>query len=98
MKDAAIEKITASAIGANRKPETPLNSNRGNQTSMMQSVDTKVATTIWLAASMIANSIGLPISRWVSIFSIITVASSTRMPTASARPPRVMMLIVCPTR
>ena len=28
------------------------------------------------------------------MFSISTVASSTRMPTASARPPRVMMLIV----
>jgi hypothetical protein len=31
------------------------------------------------------------------MFSIVTVASSTRMPTASARPPRVMMLIVCPS-
>ena len=30
------------------------------------------------------------------MFSIVTVASSTRMPTASARPPRVMMLIVSP--
>ena len=31
------------------------------------------------------------------MFSIITVASSTRMPTASARPPSVMMLIVWPS-
>ena len=31
------------------------------------------------------------------MFSIATVASSTRMPTASARPPRVMMLIVSPS-
>ena len=30
------------------------------------------------------------------MFSIATVASSTRMPMASARPPSVMMLIVCP--
>ena len=30
------------------------------------------------------------------MFSIATVASSTRMPTASARPPSVMMLTVCP--
>ena len=30
------------------------------------------------------------------MFSISTVASSTRMPTASARPPSVMMLIVSP--
>ena len=31
------------------------------------------------------------------MFSISTVASSTRMPTASARPPSVMMLIVSPS-
>ena len=31
------------------------------------------------------------------MFSISTVASSTRMPTASARPPRVMMLMVSPS-
>ena len=31
------------------------------------------------------------------MFSIATVASSTRMPTASARPPSVMMLIVSPS-
>ena len=30
------------------------------------------------------------------MFSISTVASSTRMPTASASPPRVMMLMVSP--
>ncbi len=32
------------------------------------------------------------------MFSIVTVASSTRMPTASARPPSVMMLMVCPRK
>ena len=31
------------------------------------------------------------------MFSMVTVASSTRMPTASARPPSVMRLIVCPS-
>ena len=31
------------------------------------------------------------------MFSMVTVASSTRMPTASARPPRVMMLSVWPS-
>ena len=30
------------------------------------------------------------------MFSMVAVASSTRMPTASARPPMVMMLIVSP--
>jgi hypothetical protein len=32
------------------------------------------------------------------MFSMVTVASSTRMPTASARPPRVMMLMVSPRK
>ena len=32
------------------------------------------------------------------MFSIVTVASSTRMPTASASPPSVMTLIVSPSR
>ena len=31
------------------------------------------------------------------MFSIVTVASSTRMPTASARPPSVMTLMVSPS-
>ena len=34
--------------------------------------------------------------RWM--FSISTVASSTRMPTANARPPRVIMLMVWPLK
>ena len=38
----------------------------------------------------------LPRARCVWMFSIVTVASSTRMPTESARPPRVMILTVCP--
>ena len=32
------------------------------------------------------------------MFSMVTVASSTRMPTARARPPRVMMLMVSPRK
>ena len=32
------------------------------------------------------------------MFSMVTVASSTRMPTASARPPSVMVLMVSPSR
>ncbi len=65
----------------------------------MHKVETNVGTTIWFAASMIACSRVFPdspCSRWALMFSIITVASSTSTPTASARPPRVMTLIVCP--
>ena len=39
----------------------------------------------------------LPCSRCQLMFSMVTVASSTRMPTASARPPSVMMLRVSPS-
>ena len=48
------------------------------------------------APSKIACSTSLPISRLRLMFSISTVASSTKMPTASARPPSVMMLMVWP--
>ena len=41
--------------------------------------------------------ISLPSAMLRLMFSISTVASSTRMPTASASPPRVMMLIVSPS-
>ena len=63
----------------------------------MQSIDTVAGTTICMAPSRIAGSISLPCSRCQLMFSIVTVASSTRMPTASAKPPSVMTLIVSPS-
>jgi hypothetical protein len=98
MKEAIIAKMMASASGRNRYPETPDNWNSGNQTIQMQSVETKVGITIWFAASMMAGCNSAPVAKCVSMFSIITVASSTRMPTARARPPSVMTLMVSPTR
>jgi len=64
----------------------------------MQSVDTSAGTAICWAPSRMACTIGLPMSRLRLTFSISTVASSTRMPTARASPPSVMMLIVSPSR
>ncbi len=49
-----------------------------------------------LQASTTARARETPGSIWVWMFSISTVASSTRTPTASARPPSVMMLMVWP--
>ena len=98
MNEAIIAKMMASARGRNRYPATPDNWNRGSQTMQMHSVETKVGITIWFAASMIAGFSSKPVARCASMFSIITVASSTRMPTASARPPRVMTLMVCPAQ
>ena len=76
---------------------TPLRKNIGTNTMQILSVETKAGTAICAAPSRIACSISLPSSRLRLIFSISTVASSTRIPTASARPPSVMMLIVSPS-
>ena len=63
----------------------------------MHSSDTVAGTTICSAPSRIAVSTSLPCSRCQLMFSIVTVASSTRMPTASANPPSVITLIVSPS-
>src|ERR1700757_838785 len=92
-----IANMTASAMGTNRKRATPSRKNIGTNTMQMQSSDTKAGVTICSAPSMMAGSTSLPCSRCQLMFSIVTVASSTRMPTASARPPSVMMLSVSPS-
>jgi hypothetical protein len=69
----------------------------GTNTMQMASVETSAGVAICAAPSRMACSISLPDSRLRLMFSISTVASSTRMPTASARPPRVMMLMVSPS-
>ena len=66
----------------------------GMNTMQMHSVETKAGTAICCAPSRIAWTVSLPMARLRLMFSISTVASSTRMPTASARPPKVMMLMV----
>ncbi len=60
----------------------------------MHSVETNAGTAICCAPSRMACTVSLPMARLRLIFSISTVASSTRMPTARAKPPRVMMLMV----
>ncbi len=62
----------------------------------MASVDTNAGVAICWAPSRIAWTSRVPRPRFRWMFSISTVASSTRMPTASARPPRVITLSVCP--
>ncbi len=100
MRDSTNEQIianmTASAIGTNRKRATPSRKNIGTNTMQMHSSETNAGVTICAAPSRIAVRTSLPCSRCQLMFSIVTVASSTRMPTASARPPSVMMLSVSP--
>ncbi len=97
MKEPISANTTASAMGANRKPETPGRKNIGTKAMQMQSSETKAGTTICWAPSRIACGTVLPFSRCQLMFSMVTVASSTRMPTASASPPKVMMLRVWPS-
>jgi hypothetical protein len=94
--EASIANTTASASGTNRKRDTPESRNIGTNTTQMHNVETSAGTAIWCAPSRIAGSTSLPCSRCQLMFSIATVASSTRIPTASANPPRVMMLMVSP--
>src|SRR5271170_1318173 len=86
--------MTASASGAKRYRATPLRKNIGKKTIQMHIVETRAGTAICAAPSRMPSWSAAPSSRWRSIFSIVTVASSTRIPTARARPPSVMMLMV----
>src|SRR3954471_7467625 len=88
MNDHTIAAMTASAIGTKRNRATPLRKNIGTKTMQMQSSDTNAGVTICRAPSMIEVSTSLPCSRCQLMFSIVTVASSTRIPTASASPPQ----------
>jgi hypothetical protein len=88
---------TAIAIGTNSERAAPVRNAIGANTMQMHSVDTNAGIAICCAPSMIARVNGL---RWCMLrwmFSIATVASSTRMPTASASPPSVMTFRVWPS-
>ncbi len=87
---------TASASGVNRYFAAPLRKTTGTKTMQMHRVETNAGTAICRAPSRIDSITPLPNPRLRWMFSISTVASSTRMPTASASPPSVMMLMVSP--
>ncbi len=86
---------TAMASGVNRYLAAPVSSSTGTKTMQMESVETNAGAAICCAPSSTARTSGffMAMLRWV--FSISTVASSTRMPTASASPPSVITLMVC---
>jgi len=71
--------------------------NIGTNTMQIDKVDTSAGSAIWCAPFKIASSTSWPSSRCELMFSIVTVASSTRIPTASASPPSVMILMVSPS-
>ena len=95
--DATIAKPTASDSGTKSACAAPCMKNDGMNTARMQSIASSRGT----AVSMVPLPDGqrdraASASIWWWMFSISTVASSTRMPIASARPPSVMRLIVWP--
>ncbi len=67
-------------------------------TQLIASVETMVGTAMPAEPCSVAAARFMPRlrSRWV--FSIVTVESSTRMPTASAMPPSVIVLSVWPMK
>src|ERR1700693_1758680 len=96
--EANIANTTASASGTKRYRATPDNKNIGANTIQIESVDTNAGVAIWEALSSTTASMSLSGSASLLrfMFSTSTVASSTRMPTARASPPRVIILIVSP--
>src|SRR6266508_2266508 len=90
-------KMTAVASGWNKYLAVPLKKKIGTNTMQILSVETNAGTAICMAPSRMARTIGFPMARLRWIFSSSTVASSTRIPTASARPPSVMIFSVSPS-
>src|SRR6266403_6082732 len=96
--EASMANTTASASGRKRYRATPESRNMGANTMQIESVDTNAGVAIWDALSRTTSSMFLSgsASRLRLMFSTSTVASSTRMPTANANPPSVMILMVWP--
>ncbi len=97
--DASIANTTANPSGVNRYFAGPSRNTTEVKTQLMASVETRVGTAMPAAPCSVAygNAILSSVSRRC-VFSIVTVESSTRMPTASARPPSVIVLSVSPRK
>ena len=90
-------KTTARPSGVNRNFAGPSRKTTEVKTQQMAMVETSVGMAISAAPCSVASGRGCCSSvsrRWV--FSMVTVESSTNMPTASARPPSVMVFRVWP--
>ena len=89
---------TASESGTNSARTGPVMMNDGMNTQRMHRSASNRGTAVSMFPWRTARDIDGVCSICVWMFSISTVASSTRMPIASANPPRVMILIVLPVR
>ena len=79
-------------------PATPPMKAVGRKTAISVKVVAITARPISSAASIAASKGVLPIARWRMMFSISTIASSTRMPTTSDRLSSVTTLTVKPSQ
>ena len=89
-----IAKLTASASGTNRLRAAPSMKNTGRNTARMHSIASSRGTAVSVLPRRTASATESVCYICTWMFSTSTVASSTRMPTASASPPSVMMLMV----
>src|SRR3984893_3653071 len=96
--EANMANMTASANGVKRNLAIPDKPKIGTNTIQITSVETSAGNAIWAAPSRIASRVGFFSPMWRWTFSIVTVASSTSRPTASANAPRRIMLMVWPVR
>ena len=95
-RTSTIAKPTASDSGTNSARAAPSMKNDGRNTARMHSMASSRGTAVSALPSRTARAMESVCSICVWMFSTSTVASSTRMPTARARPPSVIRLIVCP--
>ena len=95
--EVSIAKTTASASGTKSDLADPAMKTTGTKTMQMHNVDTNAGVAISAAPSRIAWTIVLCWAMLRCTFSISTVASSTKMPTARDIPPSVITLSVWPS-
>jgi hypothetical protein len=93
---ASSETITDTDSGENRYFAVPCSRKTGTNTMQMHSVERNVGVPTSPQPCTMASARCARRPRLRSMFSITTVPLSTRMPTASAKPPSVMVLSVSP--
>ena len=94
--EAIMLKPTASESGRKSARAEPSMNKEGRKTATTHVMARKRGPAVRRMASRTARATGRPFSRSCWMASMATVASSTRMPTAKASPPKVMRLMVWP--
>ena len=89
-----IARVSVRANSWNSRPITPPMKISGMNTATREMLIETTVKPIWRAPSIAARSGGDPFSMWRTMFSIITIASSTTKPTAMVSAIREKLLIV----